>query len=182
MRTVLIRRAAMPQHPMPITTVDQLVAALKLGPGRRGYLDVLERIAIPEAEFGPYCRWNDKHYTRNCIARTEEFELLLICYEPGQRTSIHDYATEEAWVHPVSGVVIEERFEPGADGPLRKVSSAKLDPGSFSYLHNGRSIHRYMNPATERSITLNLYAKPLMKWKVYDERSGAPRSEHVGGD
>lgn len=171
----------MPQRRSEITTIDQLVTALQKGPGRRGYLEVLERIRIPEQEFLPYCRWNDKHYTRNCIARTAEFELLLICYEPGQRTSIHDYATEEAWVHPVSGAVIEERYEAGPDGPLRKVSSAKLDPGSFSYLHNGRSIHRYVNPAGARSITLNLYARPLQNWKVYDERSGAPRSEHVGG-
>jgi cysteine dioxygenase len=170
------------QHAAPITTVDQLVTSLKQGPGGRGYLEVLERIRIPEEEFIPFCRWNHKHYTRTCIARTPEFELLLMCYEPGQRTSIHDHATEEAWVRPVSGAVIEERFEAVADGPLRKVSSAKLDPGSFSYLHSGHSIHRYVNPASGRSITLNLYARPLQSWKVYDERSGAQRSERIEGE
>ncbi|HOZ39563.1 MAG: cysteine dioxygenase family protein [Flavobacteriales bacterium] len=170
----------MPTPPTPITSLDQLVSALKHGPGRTGYLEILDRISIPWSQFEPYCRWHDKHYTRTCIARTNAFELLLICYEPGQRTSIHDYATEEAWVHPVFGAVIEERFEPGPEGPLRKVSSAKLDPGSFSYLHNGHGIHRYVNPNKERSVTLNLYAKPLSKWKVYDERSGETHSRVAG--
>ena len=161
----------------PITTIEQLVHELAQGPGRKGYLEILDRIDIPVEEFEPYARWNEKHSTRNCIARTDAFELLLICYEPGQRTSIHDYSTEEAWVHPLTGAVIEERFEFAADGPLRKVSSAKLDPGSFSYLHNGRGIHRYLNSNTGRSMTLNLYARPLNKWKVYDEGSGAPTEQ-----
>lgn len=163
----------------PIKTIDDLVSALRAGPGTKGYLEILDRIAIPASDFEPFCHWHNKHYTRNCITRTDAFELLLICYEPGQSTSIHDYATQEAWIHPIQGTVIEERFEPGPDGPLRKVSSAKLDTGSFSYLHNGRSIHRFRNTNKERSITLNLYAKPLNKWKVYDETSGEPRSQDV---
>jgi cysteine dioxygenase len=161
----------------PITTIEQLVRELAQGPGRKGFLEILDRVVIPAEEFDPYSRWNEKHYTRNCIARTDAFELLLICYEPGQRTSIHDYSTEEAWVHPLMGAVIEERFEFASGGPLRKVSSAKLDPGSFSYLHNGRGIHRYINSNSGRSMTLNLYAKPLNKWKVYDEGPGEPTEQ-----
>ncbi|MBL7982345.1 MAG: cysteine dioxygenase family protein [Flavobacteriales bacterium] len=162
----------MSRTPGPITTIEELVNELCKGPGRKGYLEILDRIAIPVEDFTPYCRWHDKHYTRNCITRTSDFELLVICYEPGQRTSIHDYSTEEAWVHPLAGAVVEERFEFMPGQPLKQVSSAKMDPGSFSYLHNGRGIHRYINSGQSRAITLNLYAKPLIKWKVYDEGSG----------
>jgi cysteine dioxygenase len=158
-----------------IHTIDALIKALKKGPGGGGYLSILERAQVPSEHFLRLCTWNTKHYTRNCIARTADFELLLICYEPGQSTSIHDYNTEEAWVHPILGSVVEERFEPPDHGGLRKISSAKLVTDSFSYLHNGRSIHRYINNTEERAATLNLYARPLIKWKVYDERSGEPR-------
>ncbi|MBX2980182.1 MAG: cysteine dioxygenase family protein [Flavobacteriales bacterium] len=163
-----------------IHTVDELVRILMEGPGRKGYLHILERVAIPAEDLAPLCRWNPKHYTRNCIARTDDFELLLICYEPDQRTSIHDFATEEAWVHPVIGSVVEERFEPASGKTLRKAGSAKLDKDSYSYLHNGRSIHRYTNSSGERAVTLNLYARPLRTWKVYDERSGETRSRPAG--
>lgn len=161
-----------PQH--GIRTVEELVHLLEQGPDEGGYLNILQRIAIPIEAFLERCTWNKKHYTRNCLARNKDFELLLICYEPGQSTSIHDYATEEAWVHPVIGSLVEERFQPPAGGMLRKVSSAKLDPASFSYLDNGRSIHRYSNNFDVRAASLNLYARPLRHWKVYDERSGEP--------
>ncbi len=155
-----------------IRTIEELVESLEKVAEDGGYLSVLDRVSIPADAFLEHCTWNKKHYTRNCIVRTKDFELLVICYEPGQSTSIHDYATEEAWVHPVMGSLVEERFQPPTGGSLRKVSSAKLDVGSFSYLHNGRSIHRYINNTDKRAASLNLYARPLSQWKVYDERSG----------
>ncbi len=163
-----------------IRTLDELVEALRSASAQQGYLRILERVNIPAEAFDPHSTWHPKHYTRNCITRTDDFELLLICYEPGQCTSIHDYATEEAWVHPVRGTVIEERFEPVGAGSLRKVSAAKLDRDSFSYLHNGRSIHRYINAGEQRAMTLNLYARPLRTWKVYDERTGDARVREAG--
>lgn len=160
-----------------IRTIEELVDSLQNGAGSEGYVSILDRVAIPADAFTEHCTWNQKHYTRNCIVRTEDFELLVICYEPGQSTSIHDYSTEEAWVHGIMGSLVEERFQAPSGGSLRKVSSAKLDVGSFSYLHNGRSIHRYINNTTERAVSLNLYARPLRQWKVYDERSG---EQHYG--
>ncbi len=154
-----------------IRTIKDLVQALVSGPGSEGYLNILRRVDIPASEFEDLCRWNEKHYTRTCLARTEDFELLLICYEPGQRTSIHDYDTEEAWVHPVVGSVIEERFMINGRGDLKLVQRSDLDRGCFSHLAHGHSIHRYTNASGDRAATLNLYAKPLLKWKVYEERA-----------
>ncbi len=161
-----------PSPAMPtIRTLNELVQALRSGPGEEGYLNILRRVDIPCEEFANLCRWNEKHYTRTCLARTEDFELLLICYEPGQRTSIHDYDTEEAWVHPVEGSIIEERFTLNEKGELVLMQSSTLEKGSFSHLAHGHSIHRYTNASGDRVATLNLYAKPLLKWKVYEERA-----------
>ncbi len=154
-----------------IRTVDELVQALEAGPGTEGYVSILQRVDIPIEGFSAFCRWNDKHYTRTCIARTADFELLLICYGPGQRTSIHDFDTEEAWVRPVLGSIVEERFELDAKGELVLMQTSILEQGSFSHLAHGHSIHRYTNAGSDRVATLNLYAKPLVKWKVYEERA-----------
>jgi cysteine dioxygenase len=154
-----------------IRTVNELVEALRAGPGAEGYLGILRRVDIPCEEFATLCRWNEKRYTRTCIARTDDFELLLICYEPGQRTSIHDYDTEEAWVHPVEGSIKEERFQLDDNGDLVLMRSSVLHKGEFSHLAHGHSIHRYTNASAQRACTLNLYAKPLLKWKVYEERA-----------
>jgi cysteine dioxygenase len=154
-----------------------LIEALDKGPGPGGYLSLLRSAAIPLVELEPFGAWNEKHYTRTCIVRREAYELLLICFEKGQRTSIHDYNTEEAYVRPMVGSVLEERFEPDLQGGVRQVGSVLLSPESVSHLHDGHSIHRYVNVFPGRSMTLNLYARPLRKWRVYDERTGA---SHLG--
>lgn len=162
-----------------ISTVAQLLNALREGRRKEGYLPILKETDIPTEELLHLCTWDPKHYTRNLLDRTDDFELFLICYEQGQRTSIHDYDSEEAWIRPIMGEVTEERFHV-EDGKLTKVDSIVLTPTTFSYLHNGTSIHRYLNSHSGRSVTLNLYAKPLRKWTVYDERTGDHRTIRPG--
>ncbi|MFN3875943.1 MAG: cysteine dioxygenase [Flavobacteriales bacterium] len=158
--------------PVPIQSIDELLKELLRKRSPEAYGPILARYEVPTRDLEPYFRWNPRHYTRTCIHRNDDFELLVVCYEPGQRTSIHDYDSQTAWIHPVMGVVVEEVFEPiGADG-LRLLSEKRLAPGSDDVLTNGRAIHRFINPGPGRAVTLNLYAKPMSRWRVYDERTG----------
>lgn len=156
-----------------ITTIRELVRALLREPDPSEYGTVLERCNISARFLEPYYRWNGKHYTRSCIHRNANFELLVICYEPGQGTSIHDYDSQTAWIHPVMGEVIEERYTVNEQG-LQLELEKHLSPGTPDVLREGSAIHRFVNPGPERSATLNLYAKPLSKWRVYDPGTGAP--------
>ena len=116
--------------------------------------------------------WNPRHYTRQCIHRTREHELMLICYEPGQRTSIHDYDSQMAWIKPLRGSVREERFKATGTGTLRLHGEKSIGVGALSYMASRNCIHRHSNAGTGRAITLNLYSRPLMRWRVYDEHTG----------
>lgn len=159
---------------VPITTIRDLVQQLLRQRDPSTYADILSRYAVPGRDLEPYIRWNSRHYTRNCIVRNEEFELLVICYEPGQRTSIHDYDSQTAWVHVVQGEVLEERFGIAEDGTLELMRESGLRPGMVQVLSRGSSIHRFTNQGPGRAITINLYAKPMSKWRVYDEGAGLP--------
>ncbi|MBL7962298.1 MAG: cysteine dioxygenase family protein [Flavobacteriales bacterium] len=170
-----INRAAL--HLKGISTIDHLVLELRK-PGARSYLDILRMARIPLTQWQARAQWNGKRYTRTCIAQNREFELLLIAYEPGQRTSIHDYDSTHAWVHPLMGELTEERYELAAEGHPVLTSSVVLHPDSFSYLTRSHSIHRYVNTGEGRALSLNLYSAPLRQWKVYDERGGM-RQERV---
>lgn len=162
----------------PARTVAQLVTALQAASGAREQLGVLREMRVPVKDLEGLARWDARHYTRTCIARDRYFELMLIGFEPGQQTSIHDYNGHEAWVHPLQGELTEERFEQAADGRLQVVSSVQLGPSSYSYLGDAHSIHRFINSGGSRCLSLNLYCGPIRKWKVYDAHSG--RSITVG--
>lgn len=168
----------LPTMSAPARTVAQLVAALQAASDAKEQLVVLREMRVPLKDLEDLARWDAKHYTRTCIARDRYFELLLIGFEPGQQTSIHDYNGHEAWVHPLKGELTEERFAPGTDGRLQVVSSVQLGPTSYSYLGDPLSIHRFINSGSSRCLSLNLYCGPIRKWKVYDAHSG--RSTTVG--
>lgn len=168
------------QQEEPLPTIHALVSALLRQQDPAGYGDILARYAVPGRDLEAYFRWNDRHYTRTCVIRNSAFELLVVCYGPGQRTSIHDYDSDMAWVHPVMGEVLEERFRSCPDGTLQLLQETRLRPGMLGTLTRTSSIHRFSNPGSGRVVTLNLYAPAMRKWRVYEPRTGASSLEKAG--
>lgn len=164
----------------PLASVGELVRELLRCQDPVVYGDVLARYAFPTADLAPYLRWDPKHYTRTCVVRNSNFELLVICYGPGQRTSIHDYDSETAWVRTVMGEVVEERFQSEGDGGIRLRQASRLSTGEVVALERGNSIHRFSNAGMARAITLNLYAPPMNQWRVYDEQTGTAEMRMAG--
>ncbi len=167
--------------PTKITNVQQLVEALKNKDQGISYLHIMSSIDIPEREYERFYTWKLSHYTRNCLVKTADFELLLICWEKGQQSSIHDFDSREAWIHPLRGRLTEERFRL-KDGRLEKVSSVLLGTSEFSYMTDPIAIHRYTNSYESRSVSLNLYAQPIEKWNEYDEKTGKVVAKNVSYD
>ncbi len=165
---------------LPITTVRELVQELLRHRDVSRYSGILSRYAIPSHDLEPYFRWNSRHYTRTCIHRNEEFELLVICYEPGQSTSIHDYNSQNAWVHPVIGEVVEERFIQRPDGSVEVAGEMHRHLGDVSQMTKDHAIRRFSNRGPGRAVTINLYAKPMSRWRVYNERMGDVRFVPAG--
>lgn len=153
-----------------IKTIEQLVHELSsMDETHSKVLDIMSLVEIPIEEFEKYFRWNDARYTRNVLARTDNFEVLLVCWEKGQLSPVHDFNSQEAWIHPIVGKLREERFKINfEDERLERVSNMILGVNEFSYMKQ-IAIHRYSNAYEGRSVSLNVYCKPVTEWRVYDE-------------
>ncbi len=155
-----------------IKTVEKLISEFvdtKSNPSK--VLEIMRKVDIPREELEKYYSWDDENYARNVLARNDEFELLLICWEQGQSSPIHDFNSQEAWIHPVLGWIKEERFKINPDDvKLERVSSVLLGTDEYSYM-NHVDIHRYSNANKGRSVSLNVYSKPVTEWRVYDEET-----------
>ena len=64
----------------PIRSIGELVRELLRHRNVSEYPKLLERYAVPGRDLEAYYRWNSRHYTRTCVHRNEEIELLVICY------------------------------------------------------------------------------------------------------
>lgn len=167
-----------------IHTISALLSALEGGPsGTTHYLSILKSLKIPTAQFERHFHWRSDRPCRVGLARTEAYELVLICWEANQTTPIHHYDTNEAWIHPLEGHLKEERFIRGSQGTgVEKVSEVMLGSTEVSYMNANMNLHRFSNQYSQRSVSLHLYAKPIDYWREFQEASYTFGIRKVGYD
>ena len=64
----------------------------------RGTLAYMRANPVDPETLKPYLFWNAQHYTRNLIDKTELYELLSLCWEPGMKSSIHNHKGQNCWM------------------------------------------------------------------------------------
>jgi len=104
----------------------------------------------------------DDKYQRNLLRRTSNYEALLLCFEPGQRTPIHDHAGSACGVKVIDGEGVETVFETTPDGWLYATGSARLPAGGVVGSVD-MDVHQLSNLQSDgkRLITLHIYSPPL---------------------
>lgn len=156
--------------PITIESVNELISALSEKDKTR-YTEVVRSINIASSAFEPFCSWSNESYTRNCIVENERFELILLCWEEGQLTPIHDHGGEECWVRIIQGDFKETIYQEDETGILNVVKSTFSKPNDICYMVDFMGYHRLENINNGRSMSLHLYAKPIRNCKLFDESS-----------
>lgn len=157
-------------NPIECSSLNQLVTDLSEG-DRATFDDIIRSMKVPVSTFRNYCSWSSKSYTRNCIVNTEKFELILLCWEKGQITPIHDHGGEECWVRIIEGDLKETVYEENESGKLTATKTAIAKTGDVTYMIDFMGFHSLENIANERSMSLHLYAKPIRKCNVFDKNT-----------
>lgn len=128
----------------------------------------------PES-LAPYLFWDSQHYTRNLIDKTELYELLAICWEPGMASSIHNHKDQNCWMAAPMGKlavynyrVLEEdlaahhcNIEPTDIVEITAANPVAVDPIN--------PVHDVRNPREfgQRAVSLHLYSRPFDSCVVY---------------
>ena len=79
------------------------------------------RLHLDPEELTRYTHLDDsKHYTRNLVATDNtNYTLLLLCWNPGKSSPIHDHPCDGCWMQVLKGQVRECRYERTKDGVLK---------------------------------------------------------------
>lgn len=152
-----------------IKTIEQLVEVFEEADlTKQGR--ILQNLEIPSTEFEEHATWSRGSYTRNCITRRNDFELILLCWDAESKTKIHDHAGQHCWVYQVEGEVREVRLNGPAED-LKSYSDEVLEEGDLSYMHDKMGYHFIQNEQHKRAMTLHVYARPIDSCKVYNDES-----------
>ena len=150
-----------------ITSLKQLKDKLKTLT-KEEYKSIGVSLDIPLQDIIPYAFWSSEHYTRNCIIREPEYELILLCWEPGQETPIHCHGGEECWVYIMDGQIEETHFQ-FDEGQLKLESLSKLNSGEKSFMTDDIGYHMLVNNTKNRAMSLHLYMETIDTCTVYDQ-------------
>jgi len=130
---------------------------------------IIKQMNIPINDFEAYASWDKKGYTRNCIHRTNKYELILLCWNKGDTTPIHGHGGQNCWVYQVQGQVTELRYEKDASGDLIETNRVHLSPGKLTFMNNSMGYHKLNNDTNGRGMTLHLYVSPIDSCEVFND-------------
>lgn len=104
------------------------------------------------------------------LALTEEVEVWLLSWLPGQRTEPHDHGGAAGAFSVVLGSLSETFRYPGSD-----IQARTHDRGSSIGFGAGRA-HQVWNTSREKAATVHAYSPPLVPTREYESLLDIPAS------
>jgi cysteine dioxygenase len=121
----------------------------------------LEGLELDLQALAPWWIFDACKYRRNLIRRTPEYEALLLCWQPGQRSPIHDHRGSGCAFRVVEGVVTETLYERTA-GDLATPATMRWLPSGTICASRDFDIHEVANTECRADlVTLHVYSPPL---------------------
>ena len=140
----------------------------------------LEETPVSAESLAPFLNWDRQHYTRNLIDRTRLYELMAICWEVGQASSVHNHRDQNCWMAvPVGRLQVENfhlvhqdlnqgrcKLEPSNTVEMNIAHPCAVDPAD--------PVHRVVNPRAfnQRAVSLHVYSRPFDTCVVYSPEQG----------
>jgi cysteine dioxygenase len=167
-----------------MVSIDEFAAGLSAIPAERfthaEVLDYLRAHPVDPATLNPYAWFCRAKYTRNLILRTPLFELIVICWDVGQVSSIHNHRGQSCWMAIAYGKVQVQNFRLVRHDPdestceLEATSRFLIDAATPGEVDPEEPIHLVANPAAfgSRAVTLHIYSLPFDTCEVYDLKAG----------
>jgi cysteine dioxygenase len=147
--------------------------------------ELLGEYARTRSDWRPYALFSDQHYTRNLVTLEARFELMILCWGPGQESPIHNHEGQDCWMAVLEGEVEEVRYPMPAGnvpGPLRTKGSWRFTRGQVAFIRDEMGLHLVRPASTSASggVTLHLYASPYDECNCYCPDTGQVTRKKLG--
>lgn len=140
----------------------------------------LQETPVEADSLAPYLNWNRQHYTRNLIDRTPLYELMAICWEVGQASSVHNHRDQNCWMAVPMGRLQVENFHLAQQDLqrgtccLEPLNTVEMNVSQPCAVDPADPVHRVVNPREfgARAVSLHVYSRPFDTCVVYSPEQG----------
>jgi cysteine dioxygenase len=165
---------------MPVIAIQELVSKLRCCT-EADFLQIdrirelLRTSPVDPKSIEQYLIWDLQHYTRNLIDKTPLYELLAICWETGQGSSIHNHKEQNCWMAVPIGRLLVQNYNLLAQDlatgtcDLAPSDVIEMNPASPAGVDPQQPVHKVYNPAEfgQRAVSLHVYSRPYDRCVVY---------------
>jgi hypothetical protein len=165
--------------------IQEFVAELRKFP-ESAFLEIgavhefLRHMPVSADSLIPYLTWDRQHYTRNLIDKTPHYELLAICWEVGQASSVHNHRDQNCWMAvPIGRLQVENYHLVAQDLNAGQSTLEPTDTIEMNLTHPcavdpSDPVHRVVNPRefNQRAVSLHVYSRPFDTCVVYSPEQG----------
>lgn len=167
------RSALRAMNPPQTFTLRSLLVALDESGGTPDPLALerwLQTFHPTDRELRSFARFGRDKYRRNLVCRREHYEVLVLCWLPGQHSPIHDHHGSHCAVVVLSGEATEVRFMRTANDRLRAHSIQTLPTRAVtSSIDDDMHVVANWAEPHRNLITLHVYSPPLTHMRVYGD-------------
>jgi cysteine dioxygenase len=122
-----------------------------------------------------YLHWSPQCYTRNLIYKDQRFEMMAICWEPGQLSRVHNHSGQRCWMTVPIGrlrgqnFAVDEIDEMRGHCRLRETDSFEINSFEPAKVELEEPIHQILNldEYAERAVSVHIYSKPYDRCLSY---------------
>jgi cysteine dioxygenase len=137
--------------------------------------DFLGRNPVDVSSIDKYFFWHSDFYTRNLIFKDERFEMMAICWEPGQKSPIHNHADQKCWMTVPVGKLkgqnfaVQEMDESRRYCKLTETDTFCLSDCVAAKVELEQPIHQILNLTEygERAVSIHIYSRPFDRCLSY---------------
>ena len=130
---------------------------------------------VDPATLDPYLLWDKQHYTRNLVDHSDMYDLIAVCWEIGQGSSIHNHKGQNCWMSVPIGRLMCRNYSVQVEDVDRGYCEItpdmefQLDPAHPAAVQPETPVHEVFNTKDfgERAVSLHIYSRPFNRCTVY---------------
>jgi cysteine dioxygenase len=140
----------------------------------------LQDFPVNSDSLATYLTWDRQHYTRNLVDKTPLYELIAICWEVGQSSSVHNHRDQNCWMAVPIGRLLVENFHvvhqdlAAGKSTIKSTETVEMNVSYPCAVDPLAPVHRVLNPRefNQRAVSLHVYSRPFDTCVVYSAEQG----------
>lgn len=177
---------------MKLVSIDEFITVLCSIPEEefkvKTVFEFLQEHHVEKESLQPYLFFSEKFYTRNLVFKNNLFEVIALCWEPGQASRIHNHFDQNCWMTiPVGKLQIHDFKILESD---LKTNFCRIEPTQaftidsdfpVAEVDQGDPVHQVSNldEFGERAVSLHVYSKPFERCLVYTPAENSVREVNL---